>query len=111
MYSFNYRAKRKGQACWDKKYAELVEYKDQNGDCNVPTKFKERRALGRWVSTQRSNYFKRYKRKIEGRPQESLKEEELELTKRVQMLNELGFVWRMAPTSPSTSTDESEKSI
>jgi hypothetical protein len=47
-------AKRKGQASWDEKYKELQEYCRRNGDCNVPTKYANNPALGRWVSTQRS---------------------------------------------------------
>jgi hypothetical protein len=49
-------AKRKGQASWDEKYTELREYCQRNGDCNVPTKYPDNPALGRWVSTQRSQY-------------------------------------------------------
>lgn len=45
-------AKRKGQAAWNEKFDELVAYKDEHGDCQVPTKFPENPALGRWVSTQ-----------------------------------------------------------
>lgn len=47
-------AKRKGQASWDEKFQELRVYCQRNGDCNVPTKYANNPALGRWVSTQRS---------------------------------------------------------
>jgi len=49
-------ARRKGQPSWDARYAELVAYKQEHGDCNVPTKYTINPALGRWVSTQRSQY-------------------------------------------------------
>jgi len=75
---FNW-AKRKGDAAWRQKYHELREYKQQHGDCEspmfdltslelfaghethqlsfsqigqVPTKYTQNPALGRWVSTQ-----------------------------------------------------------
>ncbi|KAL7491007.1 hypothetical protein ACHAWT_000516 [Skeletonema menzelii] len=49
-------AKRKGQVGWDKKYEELIQYKAKFGNCHVPTKFKENKTLGRWVSQQRAEY-------------------------------------------------------
>jgi hypothetical protein len=49
-------AKRKGQPSWDRRYSELVQYRNEHGDCNVPTKYAANPALGRWVSTQRSQY-------------------------------------------------------
>ena len=49
-------AKRKGQHSWDSKFDELVDYKRRKGHANVPTKFEENKALGRWVSTQRSQF-------------------------------------------------------
>lgn len=50
---FNW-AKHKGQLSWDDKYEELVDFFKKNGHCNVPTKFRENSALGRWISTQRA---------------------------------------------------------
>ena len=49
-------AKRKGQPSWDARFAELKAYLEKHGDCNVPTKYNANPALGRWVSTQRSQY-------------------------------------------------------
>lgn len=47
-------AKHKGQVSWDQKYEELVEFAKVHGHVNVPTKFRENSALGRWISTQRA---------------------------------------------------------
>lgn len=49
-------AKRKGDHSWNSKYQELIEYKQEYGTVDVPTKYDQNRALGRWVSTQRSQY-------------------------------------------------------
>ncbi|GAX11425.1 hypothetical protein FisN_22Lh110 [Fistulifera solaris] len=49
-------AKRKGDYSWNEKFRELEEFKRMNGHVDVPTKYEENKALGRWVSTQRSQY-------------------------------------------------------
>jgi len=49
-------AKRKGEHSWLQKYNELLEYKKEFGHVDVPTKYVENKALGRWVSTQRAQY-------------------------------------------------------
>jgi hypothetical protein len=41
---------------WEESYAALVDYKQHNGDCSVPRKYKEDAALAKWVSTQRNRY-------------------------------------------------------
>lgn len=47
-------AKRKGDYAWNERFGELLEFKQQFGHVNVPTKYDANKALGRWVSTQRS---------------------------------------------------------
>jgi hypothetical protein len=37
---------------WNKCFMELVEYKEKNGDCNIPTK--KNRSLGTWIYAQRT---------------------------------------------------------
>jgi len=54
-------AKHKGQVSWDHRYQELCEFHRKNGHCIVPTKYRENKALGRWVSTQRAQ-LKEWKR-------------------------------------------------
>lgn len=85
LKSLDFRwAKRKGQASWENHYAALVEYKKEYGHCSVPTKYKEDTALGRWVSTQRSEY----KKYSEGEPSTMTEE-------KVRRLEKVGFAWWM----------------
>lgn len=49
-------AKRKGDYSWNEKFRELEDFKREHGHVDVPTKYEENKALGRWVSTQRSQY-------------------------------------------------------
>lgn len=78
-------AKRKGQATWDAKYKQLLEYKAKNGDCLIPTKYAKNPALGRWVSTQREHY-RMWK---QGDPRSKMTVE------KAKLLDEIGFVWRL----------------
>ncbi|HDY67604.1 MAG TPA: hypothetical protein ENH85_07425, partial [Candidatus Scalindua sp.] len=41
---------------WDMRYGELIKYKEQFGDCNVPKNWLENKQLARWVSSQRVCY-------------------------------------------------------
>ena len=47
-------AKRRGDFVWNKRFEELEEFKVEHRHVNVPTKYEANKALGRWVSTQRS---------------------------------------------------------
>ena len=94
------RGKPKGVDAWELKYQELRQYISEFGNPNVPTKFPDNRALGRWVSTQRHMW----KKCQAGEPFNNLPSEEIE--RRINLLNELGFSWSMIPTSES---DDSHK--
>ena len=61
---------------WDERYGELKQFKEDNGNCNVPTKWPDNQSLGQWVNNQRA--FKKNGR---------LSEE------RIARLESLGFVW------------------
>ena len=61
---------------WDERYGELKQYKETNGDCNVPQRYPENPQLGVWVANQRT-------RKIDGKLSED----------RIRRLGELGFEW------------------
>ena len=91
-------AKKKGEHAWQVRYDELVEYRKRHGHCNVPTKNSSQKALGRWVSTQRSMR----KKFLEGRIEKDIEEHE----KRIQKLNDINFCWSLAqggsPTSEGT---------
>ena len=89
-------AKAKGETAWEDKFKELSLYKEENGDCDVPTKYDQNRALGRWVSAQRLSY----RRYLDG--------EKSTLTdERVERLNELGFSWQMLQGSPQSYSSSS----
>ncbi|OEU10818.1 hypothetical protein FRACYDRAFT_211595 [Fragilariopsis cylindrus CCMP1102] len=57
--------------------AQLVDYKEKTGDCNVPNSFKGHKNLGRWVAHERQQY-KLYK---ENKPNSMTKERICELEK------------------------------
>jgi Helicase associated domain len=80
-------AKRKGDHSWMEKYQELKRYKERHGNCDVPTKYAPSPSLGRWVSTQRSEYKKRQG----GRGSRLLTQD------KIDRLNLLGFTWEMLP--------------
>ena len=51
MHTMNAREKYEHEK-WNTLFMELVEYKDKNGHCNIPTK--KNRSLGTWIYTQRA---------------------------------------------------------
>ncbi|OEU23618.1 hypothetical protein FRACYDRAFT_155506, partial [Fragilariopsis cylindrus CCMP1102] len=61
---------------------QLADYKQKNGDCNVPCTSKEYKSLGQWVSYQRTEY----KRCKEGKKSFMTKV-------RIRALEKLGFKW------------------
>ena len=60
---------------------------------NVPTKNKTNRALGRWVSTQRSNYKKFMRTGSTAHPRMDRKE----MNRRTNRLNGINFTWSLLP--------------
>jgi hypothetical protein len=73
-----------GCESWNSRIKELLQYREENGHCLVPTKYPPNRALGVWVSTQRSQY-KRFK---EGK-------KPMLTGRRIMGLNAVGFVWEL----------------
>jgi hypothetical protein len=65
---------------------------------NVPTKNQNNRALGRWVSTQRSNY-KKFQRGRGGSLRPKTDDEEMQ--HRINRLNGIGFIWNLLPGNSS----------
>ena len=61
---------------WEASFGELVQYKAEHNDCNVPEGWPKNPSLGRWVNSQRRAY----------------KSGKLE-NERIRRLEELGFVW------------------
>jgi len=66
---------------WMTKYEELVEYKDKNGDMNVPNTGAYKQ-LHAWIRTQKQQYKLCYEGKTNHISQ-----------LRINMLNEIGFPW------------------
>jgi hypothetical protein len=69
---------------WMERYGELQEYCKHHGDCLVPHAYKANPQLGFWVRDQRYNY----KMFREGTPRAITM-----TTERIDMLNNLDFVW------------------
>ena len=67
---------------WNERYTELVEYKVQYGNCNVPYNWPSNRTLSQWVKRQRHQYKLRQEEKHSNLTQE-----------RQELLDQLSFVW------------------
>lgn len=67
---------------WNQRFQELLEYRNQHADCNVPYLWPHNRPLSEWVKRQRHQF----KLKMEGR-HSALTE------KRQSLLTSIGFVW------------------
>jgi hypothetical protein len=77
---------------WNKQYEKLVKFKQKHGHCIVPKRNKEDASLGNWVGIQRRNHAKN-----------------TILPARKNLLNKLGFVWKVDITvaAHSSTTDVS----
>jgi len=69
---------------WDSQFRRLLVYRRRHGHCEVPARYAEDPALGRWIAAQRSLHRSG-----------NLKRD------RVHRLNELGFSWNARPLSRS----------
>jgi hypothetical protein len=74
-------------APWNKQYGKLVEFKQKNGHCLVPNKYKEDKSLGIWVCKQRQLHIKNKIR-----------------SDRKGLLEELGFAWKADKVAARSST-------
>ena len=75
---------RTNEESWNNRLAELKEYKEANGNCDVPCLYDLNQPLARWVSRQRSQY-KLY-----------CENEASSLTpERIAALDEIGFRWEV----------------
>lgn len=80
---FQWKVREQGSQVWKKRCQALIAYRDDHGNCKVPQKYAEDRALGSWVNDQR----KQYKYKTEGK-RSTLTDA------RVKELESIGFVWK-----------------
>jgi len=67
-----------GNGSWDERFGELLAFKEAQGHCNVPSRYKPNPALGTWVDTVRSN---RKSSKL--------------AADRAERLNRVGLVWNI----------------
>jgi len=67
---------------WDKRFQDLLQFRQRTGHCQVPFTYVEDPSLARWVKRQRYQY----KLRLEGK-QCTMTDE------RVQALESIGFVW------------------
>lgn len=91
---------------WEDKYRKLQAYKEEHGNCNVPTRggdTQDVRQLGRWVSRQRELY--RLSQTGNGNPE----------TRRAIMPQDrflrlalLGFQWSAMPSAAPGDDEEDE---
>ena len=80
------------KAQWLVQYDKLVQYRRENGDCNVPKRWKKDISLATWVSNQR----KIYRQTKDGKS--------LMYPERIDKLNRLGFVWSLRKIRSATAT-------
>jgi hypothetical protein len=77
---------------WLAKFEELKQYLQVHGDCNVPKKWKENRALGIWVFNQRKKYGQ-------------MKDRLVHIPEyRIDLLEEIGFEWSIRNIRRATDT-------
>eukprot|EP00522_Entomoneis_paludosa_P001610 CAMPEP_0172471124 /NCGR_PEP_ID=MMETSP1065-20121228/67655_1 /TAXON_ID=265537 /ORGANISM="Amphiprora paludosa, Strain CCMP125" /LENGTH=965 /DNA_ID=CAMNT_0013229211 /DNA_START=275 /DNA_END=3172 /DNA_ORIENTATION=+ len=69
------------QKRWMQRYDELVTYKNNHGDCNVPRFWKKNEPLAGWVARQRSVFQK-----------------DKLASDRIELLNKIGFTWKFDST-------------
>lgn len=83
---------------WNNRYLQLKEYKKENGNCLVPTRFKSNPQLGKWVHNQREQYKMFCHKTKPGYKNKCCMTEE-----RMKLLEEVGFAWS---TERSKKQDE-----
>lgn len=81
---------------WEMRYEQLIQYKKEHGDCNVPMR-KDDPQLGEWVGQQR----KQYKLKKEGKKAPITDE-------RIQKLDELDFTWQLRKRKRQSETADGD---
>jgi Helicase associated domain len=64
---------------WDQRFDELVQFKEEQGHCEVPITYQENPPLGRWVNKQRNSYLQGHLR-----------------PDRRKRLDSIGFKWSFA---------------
>ena len=90
---------------WSNHSPLMALLKSMSMEGDFPTKSKYNRALGRWVSTQRSNK----KRMETGNPPNQGRTDQEEAERRIRRLNAIGFTWSLLPGGTTTEVDDEEE--
>ena len=90
----HYKSKVKDKSSWNKRFNELLQFKQSEGHCRVPTKYPSNPRLASWVSSQRKHYSYMMRGK-----QSSMTSE------RIRRLEDIEFVWKV-PRSGGVKPDD-----
>ncbi len=90
------KEKRTHEAVWHQHYANLLQYKEEHGNCLVPQNYLENKKLGLWVMQQRRQYSL-----LQQCKNSSLSGKRGDY--RLRLLDEAGFVWRLDRRGPRGS--------
>lgn len=82
---------------WELRYQELLEYREEHGDCCIPISYRNRQ-LANWVS----NLRKRYNLRLAGKPSTLTQEQ-------IDKLNAVDFVWNRWEYEFDVKNDEFSK--
>mmetsp|Transcript_10952 Transcript_10952/g.16439 ORF Transcript_10952/g.16439 Transcript_10952/m.16439 type:complete len:545 (+) Transcript_10952:301-1935(+) len=77
--------RKSAQEAWDVMFAKLLKYKEENGDCLVPSRYPKDQQLGYWVVRQREHY--KHGCADNGSNRGPMPKD------RIEMLEKAGFVW------------------
>lgn len=77
---------------WRRQFNDLVAYKEAHGHCNVP----QSTHLGRWVKMQRENYRETVLKQSGDLPRNRAKPRPTMSAERMQLLESIGFQWKVA---------------
>lgn len=90
------KEKRTHEAVWHQHYANLLQYKEEHGNCLVPQNYLKNKKLGLWVMQQRRQYSL-----LQQGKNSSLYGKRGEY--RLRLLEEADFVWRLERRGPRGS--------
>ncbi len=84
------------EVVWNERFHQLIKYKEQYGNCKVPSYCKECPQLASWVKCQRRQYKLFWE---EGKGSSMTVD-------RIQLLNSIGFIWEVHPGRKIPKDDE-----
>jgi len=90
------KQKKTHEAVWHQHYTNLLQYKEEHGNCLVPQNYLENKKLGLWVMQQRRQYSLMQQGK-----NSSLSGKRGQY--RLRLLEEIDFVWKLSRRGPRGS--------